>query len=203
MKRLLLLIVLVLLFGCEKIEEAKKVSERKVYKKAREIAALDTIIVTDIFLSFKFGDTEREFNRKKKTLVREKKLDNNNNWNVEYETYSKEMKEASFFMLPEFHKGKLNKLKLVGEVDDVFYKGALWLYMFQLILDKYDFDESMLDQKYNSSYSGLFHNMEIKLHDNIHDQVIIEYTNLRTENLINNEAAEKSNINKSKHADDL
>lgn len=203
MKKMLLLMILVLLFGCEQMEEAKRNRKIKAYQKARELALNDTVVVEDIFLTFKFGDSEREFNRKRKALYKGKKLNKNHDWDIEYENHSGELKKASFFLMPEFHNNKLSVLKLVSKTEDGFDKFNLWYYMFKIILEKYYSKNSLLDQKYGSAYSGLVHNLEIKLYSNIHDQVIIEYIDLRVENEIKQVTTEKDIINQAKNADDL
>ncbi|MEA2095281.1 MAG: hypothetical protein U9P73_01125 [Candidatus Cloacimonadota bacterium] len=195
MKRILPFLVFILIFGCKESEETLRNNRRREYREARKFAIQDTVIIKDIFLSFEFGDTENEFDNKKEALIKEGKIDKENQWNYIYRKTPKGIKKATFFMIPEFLNDKLFQLRIISQVGDEIDTYSIWHNMFGELafknlfhdknrnfddfeFNKYDFQISFNLKNRFPLFKILYHNLELYIYTNVYNQIIVEYTNI-------------------------
>ena len=116
MKKILLILLCVpLIFSCgEKEDKVLKLEEKIAYELSQEIE------VNDLFLSFEFGDTEKEVNKKLTELVKEDKIGIDNSSRYFYEFNDPISPGIATFSF-DYYQDKLYQLTLGVDPKDLSY----------------------------------------------------------------------------------
>ena len=179
----LLLITLFLLIGCEEYNNRR---EQKEMNEFIESELASNIRSDTIFLDFRFGMSEKEFNAHLSKLKRKGKIWINKNNYYEYifdvnDRYYKWKAEAT--ISAEFYKNKLMQLNLFVTSEDMYSNELLKMKLFLLYSEPHDKGRIFIEKSVlgdSDNYVFIENNKKIEIFDGINDARIF-YTDMIAE----------------------